>query len=333
MLVVTGGAGFVGSNLIQALNQSGREKILLVDDLTDASKIPNLADLTICDYADKDEFLSDIERRGIPESVKGVFHQGACSDTMATDGRDVMSTNYVYSKKLFLACARAGIPFIYASSASVYGKEGPFRESGEGERPLNAYAYSKFLFDRYVSSERANISNQVVGLRYFNVYGPREDHKSRMASVAWHIVAQYHEGCAVRLFDGSGGYGPGEQRRDFVHVQDVARVNLFFLDNPSISGIFNVGTGVSRSFNDVALVAINACRDVDGDAPLSLSDAQSQKVLSYFPMPEALAGKYQSFTEASIDKLKSVGYSTPWTNLENGVAGYARQRYQALKAN
>jgi ADP-L-glycero-D-manno-heptose 6-epimerase len=333
MLVVTGGAGFVGSNLIQALNQSGREKILLVDDLTDASKIPNLADLTICDYADKDEFLSDIERRGIPESVKGVFHQGACSDTMATDGRDVMSTNYVYSKKLFLACARAGIPFIYASSASVYGKEGPFRESGEGERPLNAYAYSKFLFDRYVSSERANISNQVVGLRYFNVYGPREDHKSRMASVAWHIVAQYHEGCAVRLFDGSGGYGPGEQRRDFVHVQDVARVNLFFLDNPSISGIFNVGTGASRSFNEVALVAINACRDVDGDAPLRLSDAQSQKVLSYFPMPEALTGKYQSFTEASISQLRSVGYSAPWTSLEDGVAHYARQRYQALKAN
>ena len=333
MLVVTGGAGFVGSNLIQALNQSGQEKIFLVDDLTDASKIANLADLRISDYADKDEFLSDIERHGIHESVKGVFHQGACSDTMATDGRDVMSTNYVYSKKLFLACARAGVSFIYASSASVYGREGPFRESGEGEQPLNAYAYSKFLFDRYVSSERANISNQVVGLRYFNVYGPREDHKSRMASVAWHIVAQYHEGGVVRLFDGSGGYGPGEQRRDFVHVQDVARVNLFFLDNPSISGIFNVGTGVSRSFNDVALVAINACRDVDGDAPLSLSDAQNQKVLSYFPMPEALAGKYQSFTEASIDQLKSVGYSTPWTNLENGVAGYARQRYQALKAN
>ena len=333
MLVVTGGAGFVGSNLIQALNQSGREQILLVDDLTDASKIANLADLKISDYADKNEFLIDIERHGIPESVTGVLHQGACSDTMATDGQDVMSTNYVYSKKLFSACARAGVSFIYASSASVYGREGPFRESGEGEKPLNAYAYSKFLFDRYVNAERANISNQVVGLRYFNVYGPREDHKSRMASVAWHIVAQYHEGGAVRLFDGSGGYGPGEQRRDFVHVKDVARVNLFFLDNPSISGIFNVGTGVSRSFNDVALVAINACRDVDGDAPLSLSDAQSQKVLSYFPIPEALAGKYQSFTEASIDQLKSVGYSTPWTNLENGVAGYARQRYQALKAN
>ena len=333
MLVVTGGAGFVGSNLIQALNQSGREQILLVDDLTDASKIANLADLKISDYADKDEFLIDIERRGIPDSVTGVLHQGACSDTMATHGQDVMSTNYVYSKKLFSACARAGVSFIYASSASVYGREGPFRESGEGEKPLNAYAYSKFLFDRYVNAERANISNQVVGLRYFNVYGPREDHKSRMASVAWHIVAQYHEGGAVRLFDGSGGYGPGEQRRDFVHVKDVARVNLFFLDDPSISGIFNVGTGVSRSFNDVALVAINACRDVDGDAPLSLSDAQSQKVLSYFPMPEALAGKYQSFTEASIDQLKSVGYSTPWTNLENGVAGYARQRYQALKAN
>ena len=169
MLVVTGGAGFVGSNLIQALNQSGQEKIFLVDDLTDASKIANLADLRISDYADKDEFLSDIERHGIHESVKGVFHQGACSDTMATDGRDVMSTNYVYSKKLFLACARAGVSFIYASSASVYGREGPFRESGEGEQPLNAYAYSKFLFDRYVSSERANISNQVVGLMVYNI--------------------------------------------------------------------------------------------------------------------------------------------------------------------
>ncbi len=333
MLVVTGGAGFVGSNLIEALNQSGREQILLVDDLTDSSKIANLTDLTISDYADKDEFLTDIERNGIPEFVKGVFHQGACSDTMATDGREVMSTNYVYSKKLFLACAGVGIPFIYASSASVYGKEGPFHESGEGEKPLNAYAYSKFLFDRYVSSERARINNQVVGLRYFNVYGPREDHKSRMASVAWHIVAQYHEGGVVRLFDGSGGYGPGEQRRDFVHVQDVARVNLFFLDNPSISGLFNVGTGASRSFNAVALAAINACRDVDGDPPLTLSDAQDQKVLSYFPMPEALTGKYQSFTEASINQLQSVGYLAPWTTLEDGVSHYARQRYQALKAN
>ena len=228
MLVVTGGAGFVGSNLIEALNQSGREKILLVDDLTDASKIANLADLIISDYADKDEFLSDIERRGIPESVTGVFHQGACSDTMATDGQDVMSTNYVYSKKLFLACARAGVSFIYASSASVYGREGPFRESGEGEWPLNAYAYSKFLFDRYVSAERANISNQVVGLRYFNVYGPREDHKSRMASVAWHIVAQYHKGGAVRLFDGSGGDGAGGQRRGFFFFPYVARGDLFF---------------------------------------------------------------------------------------------------------
>jgi ADP-L-glycero-D-manno-heptose 6-epimerase len=333
MLVVTGGAGFVGSNLIEALNQSGRDQILLVDDLTDASKIANLADLAISDYADKDEFLIDIERHGMPESVKGVFHQGACSDTMATDGHDVMSTNYVYSKKLFLACARAGVSFIYASSASVYGRDGPFGESGEGEQPLNAYAYSKFLFDRHVSAERARISNQVVGLRYFNVYGPREDHKSRMASVVWHIVAQYHEGGAVRLFEGSGGYGPGEQRRDFVYVQDVARVNLFFLDNPSISGIFNVGTGASRSFNEVALVAINACRNVDGDAPLGLSDAQSQKVLNYFPMPQALAGKYQNFTEATINQLQSVGYSAPWTSLEEGVARYARQRYQALKSN
>lgn len=333
MLVVTGGAGFVGSNLIEALNRSGRDQILLVDDLRDASKITNLTDLTISDYKDKDEFLSDINTHGIPESVTGVFHQGACSDTMATDGRDVMSTNYTYSKKLFLACARAGVSFIYASSASVYGLEGPFCESGEGERPLNAYAYSKFLFDRYVSLERPHISNQVVGLRYFNVYGPREDHKCRMASVAWHIVAQYHKNGAVRLFDGSGGYGPGEQRRDFVHVQDVAQVNLFFLDNPSISGIFNVGTGASRSFNEVALAAINACRDVDGDAPLSLSDAQNQRVLSYFPMPEALAGKYQSYTEASINRLQSVGYSAPWTSLEDGVADYARHRYQALKAN
>ncbi len=333
MLVVTGGAGFIGSNLIYALNNSGRTKILLVDDLTDTSKIRNISDLEIADYLDKDEFLEGVKKSGLPQGITGIFHQGACSDTMVSDGRYVMAVNYEYSKTLCHASVDAGVPFIYASSASVYGRDGPFLESGEGESPLNAYAYSKYLFDRYIRALDAGSGCQIVGLRYFNVYGPREDHKGRMASVAWHLAAQYHANQTVRLFEGSGGYEHGEQRRDFVHVADVARVNLFFLEHPEYSGIFNVGTGVSQSFNDVALATINACREVDGESAVSLEEAKRQGVLTYFSMPQALAGKYQSFTQAPISALRSIGYDHPYIDVDEGVRGYVQERYQELKQN
>jgi len=332
MFVITGGAGFIGSNLIAALNASGETEIILVDDLSDTEKIANITDLRIVDFLDKDHFSEQLKSSGLPPGVQAVFHQGACSDTMVSDGRYVMDINYEYSKTVLKACSASGTPMIYASSASVYGSDGPFVESEENENPLNAYAFSKTLFDRYAFQNYSGASAQLVGLRYFNVYGPREAHKGRMASVAWHLTQQYFETGLVRLFQGSDGYGPGEQRRDFVHVDDVVRTNLFFLKNADLSGIFNVGTGKSRSFNDVALAVINACRQVDGESAITLDEAQREKHLEYFAMPEALQGKYQSFTEASIGKLLSAGCTGQWTDVEEGVGSYAAQLYTALKA-
>jgi len=331
MIVVTGGAGFIGSNLISALNSIGENQIIVVDDLSDTAKIQNINDLRIADYLDKADFRNLLFKSGVPTGVKAVFHQGACSDTMVSDGQYVMDVNYAYSKVVLHACEEAKTPFIYASSASVYGRDGPFVESVENEHPLNAYAFSKTLFDRYAFRGDSHASAQRVGLRYFNVYGPREAHKGRMASVAWHLTHQYFEGGSMRLFEGSEGYGAGEQRRDFIHVDDVVRTNLFFLRNTSKSGVFNVGTGRARSFNDVALAVINACRQVDGDEVLTLDEAQRDGRLSYFPMPEALQGKYQSFTEATIEKLASVGCSGPWMDVEEGVGRYATKLYSTLR--
>tara|TARA_Y100000739_G_scaffold228334_1_gene239866 strand:- start:795 stop:1805 length:1011 start_codon:yes stop_codon:yes gene_type:complete len=331
MIVVTGGAGFVGSNLIAALNLRDRSDVLLVDDLSDTAKIQNINDLTIADYVDKHQFQETVNSSGLPAGVEVVFHQGACSDTMVSDGRYVMEANFEYSKVLLRACADSKVPLIYASSASVYGFEGPFLEAAENEHPLNAYAYSKSLFDRFAFGEGGRPTSQLVGLRYFNVYGPREDHKGRMASVAWHLTRQYFESGSVRLFEGSGGYQAGEQRRDFIHVDDVVKANLFFLDNPSKSGIFNVGTGKAGTFNDVALTVINACREIDGKTRLSLEDALREGLLNYFPMPDALVGKYQSYTEADIRRLNAAGFSNSFFDVEEGVDRYATELYSRLK--
>ena len=331
MIVVTGGAGFIGSNLIAALNSRDRNDIILVDDLSDTAKIQNINDLTIADYIDKDCFRETTRNSGLPSGAEVVFHQGACSDTMVSDGRYVMEANFDYSKVLLRACTDNEVPLIYASSASVYGSEGPFVESRENEQPLNAYAYSKTLFDRYAFGESRPASPQLVGLRYFNVYGPREDHKGRMASVAWHLTRQYFESGSVRLFEGSGGYQAGEQRRDFIHVDDVVKANLFFLDNPEKSGIFNVGTGKAGTFNDVALAVINACREIDGKPKLLLEEACREELLGYFPMPDALVGKYQSYTEADISHLKAAGFSNNSLDVEEGVGRYAKQLYTTLK--
>ena len=331
MIVVTGGAGFIGSNLIAALNSRDRNDIILVDDLSDTAKIQNINDLTIADYIDKDYFQATTNNSDLPAGVEVVFHQGACSDTMVNDGRYVMDANFEYSKGLLRACTDNEVPLIYASSASVYGSDGPFVESPENEHPLNAYAYSKTLFDRYAFGEGRRPSSQLVGLRYFNVYGPREDHKGRMASVAWHLTRQYFESGSVRLFEGSGGYQAGEQRRDFIHVDDVVKANLFFLENPGKSGVFNVGTGKAGTFNDVALAVSNACREIDGRSRWTLEEARQEEVLGYFPMPDALVGKYQSYTEADIGRLKAAGFSNNSLDVEEGVGRYAKELYTTLK--
>jgi ADP-L-glycero-D-manno-heptose 6-epimerase len=327
-LIVTGAAGFIGSNLVRALNARGERDIVAVDNLARADKVANLCDLEIADFVDKRDFI-DMLRGGLEGEFHAVLHQGACSDTMETDGRYMMENNYRYSLDLLDWCQERRIPFIYASSASVYGAGPVFKESREHEAPLNVYGYSKFLFDQVVRRRLGARTAQVAGFRYFNVYGPREAHKGRMASVAFHFFDQYLAQGKVKLFEGSGGYGPGEQIRDFICVDDVVRVNLFFLDHPELSGVFNVGTGRAQSFNDVAHATINAIRRARGEKPLGLAELKSSGALEYVPFPAQLVGKYQSYTQADMTALRAAGYGEPFLGVEEGVERYVKSRVAA----
>ncbi len=321
-IVVTGAAGFIGSNLIRALNARGETDIIAVDNLLDADKFRNLADCDIADYLDQDEFLARVTAGDFDDDITALLHQGACADTMETDGRFMLRNNYRYSVTLLHHCQDNDIPFLYASSASVYGGGTRFSEHRANEAPLNVYGYSKFLFDQYVRRMLPERTSQVAGFRYFNVYGPRERHKGAMASVAFHLFENYRSSGRVRLFEGSGGYAAGEQRRDFVFVDDVVKVNLDFLDHPKRSGIFNLGTGVAATFNDVALATVNACRARDGQPPLSLLDLIRQGAIEYIPFPPQLVGKYQSYTQADLTALRAVGYQAQMTPVAQGVARY-----------
>lgn len=323
--VVTGAAGFIGSNLVRALNERGETQIIAVDNLSQADKFRNLIDCEIADYLDKRDFLQALSSGEFDGVIDALFHQGACSDTMATDGRYVMDNNYRYSLALLEFSIEEDVPLIYASSAAVYGDSKSFGEERRFEAPLNVYGYSKLLFDQVVLRRLGESSAQVAGFRYFNVYGPNEAHKGRMASVAWHFFNQFRSEGRVHPFIGSGGYADGDQRRDFVSVEDVIKVNLFFLDHPEISGIFNVGTGRAQSFNDVACATINACRDAQGQPGLALADLRGQGLIDYVAFPEALAGKYQHFTEADISMLRRVGYDEPFVSVDEGVARYCRK--------
>ncbi len=321
--VVTGAAGFIGSNIVKALNERGVTKIIAVDNLTRADKFKNLVDCEIADYLDKQDFIERIQAGHFDGEVDAIFHEGACSDTMETDGRYMMENNYRYSLILLDWCLDQDVQFLYASSAATYGGSSVFKEERQYEAPLNVYGYSKFLFDQVVRQRlAAGVSSQVVGFRYFNVYGPRETHKGRMASVAFHHFNQFRADGKVRLFEGSHGYGPGEQQRDFVFVGDVAKVNLFFLDHPEQSGIFNLGSGRAQSFNDVAVATVNGCRALRGEASLDLAQLRERGLLEYVPFPEALKGKYQAFTQGDIAKLREAGYAAPMATVEEGVAQY-----------
>jgi ADP-L-glycero-D-manno-heptose 6-epimerase len=327
-LIVTGAAGFIGSNLVKALNARGETDIVAVDNLTHSDKVANLGDLEISDYVDKREFIASV-RRGLDGDFTAVLHQGACSDTMETDGRYMMENNYEYSKALMDWCQFRGVAFIYASSASVYGAGRVFTEARGNEQPLNVYGYSKFLFDQAVRRRLSSTTTQIAGFRYFNVYGPRENHKARMASVAFHFFNQYLSEGRVRLFEGNAGYGPGEQIRDFVSVEDVVRVNLFFLDHPEIRGIFNVGTGRAESFNAVAHATINAIRRSRGEKPQTLDELRSAGAIEYIPFPPQLLGKYQSFTQADVGALRTAGYGEAFLTVEEGVGRYVASRLAA----
>jgi ADP-L-glycero-D-manno-heptose 6-epimerase len=327
--IVTGAAGFIGSNLVKALNQRGENNIIAVDHLKNADKFKNLVDCEIADYLDKDEFLGKLQEGYFDGLVSGVFHQGACSDTMETDGIYMMENNYQYTLELLNYCQNEEIPFFYASSASVYGGGGVFKESREYESPLNVYAYSKFLFDQIVRRRWHKRGAQVVGLRYFNVYGPREQHKGRMASVAYHFFNQYRAEGKVKLFEGCDGYANGGQLRDFVSIEDVVKVNMYFLDHPQQSGIFNLGTGQAQSFNDVAVATVNTLRQSEGKSVLSLAELHKQGIISYVPFPDALRGKYQSYTQADIGALRNAGYADPFLTVEQGVAKYVEHLLKA----
>lgn len=323
-VIVTGAAGFIGSNIVKALNERGIRDIVAVDNLAKGEKFKNLAECDIAHYLDKHEFIRQIREHEFPfDDVCAVFHDGACSDTMNHDGLYMMDNNYQYSLGLLDWCQENGIAFLYASSAAVYGKGEVFREEREFEQPLNVYGYSKFLFDQVVRRRMAaGLHAQVVGFRYFNVYGMREQHKGRMASVAFHHFNQYREQGYVNLFGGWDGYPDGGQSRDFVSVEDVVKVNLFFFDHPEKSGIFNLGTGRSQPFNDLAAATVNACRAAEGLPKLTLAQLVDEELLRYIPFPDALKGKYQSFTQADIGKLRDAGYSDEFYTVEQGVERY-----------
>ena len=314
--IVTGAAGFIGSKLVEGLNRRGITDVIAVDNLAHADKFRNLAHCEIADYVDHAEFIGNLER--YEGAVEALFHQGACSDTMETDGRYMLDNNYAFSKRLLEWCQDEEVPLIYASSASVYGAGPEFREERRCEKPLNVYGYSKFLFDQYVRRLLENKTSQVAGLRYFNVYGPNEQHKGRMASVAYHAHQQLLASGKVKLFVGSGGYGNGEQRRDFVYVDDVVEVNLWLLERREVSGVFNCGTGRAQTFNELAGATINA---VQGTR-LSVRELVQKNLIEYVPFPAGLLDKYQSFTQADLARLRAAGYAREFKTVEQGVAAY-----------
>lgn len=305
MIIVTGGAGFIGSNIVRGLNNFGIDDIIVIDDLKNASKHKNLNRIKFKDYIDKDNSIDFITKN--IGKIEAIFHQGACSNTMETDGNYMMKNNYETSKNILHLCLENKVRLFYASSASVYGNgERGFVEKEENEYPLNVYAFSKYQFDRYVNIlfKEKKINSQVVGLRYFNVYGPQENHKGKMASVAFHLFSQIKLGENMKIFEGSENF-----LRDFIYIDDVVSVNNFFFENEKISGIFNCGTGVGESFLEIAK---------------ALKEIYTKSNIEYIPFPEALKGKYQKFTQADLTNLRNVGYSKSFLNVNSGVKKYAK---------
>ncbi|WP_261816470.1 ADP-glyceromanno-heptose 6-epimerase [Vibrio gallicus] len=307
MIIVTGGAGMIGSNIIKALNDKGINDILVVDNLKNGRKFANLVDLNIADYMDKEDFLVQIMSGENFGPIDAIFHEGACSATTEWDGKYMMHNNYEYSKELLHYCLEREIPFLYASSAATYGETDTFIEEKPYEGALNVYGYSKQQFDNYVravfqdAEAHGESLSQVTGFRYFNVYGPREQHKASMASVAFHLNNQMNAGENPKLFAGSEHF-----RRDFVFVGDVAAVNLWFLEHGN-SGIFNLGTGNAESFQEVAKAVIKY---------------HAKGEIETIPFPEHLKGAYQEYTQADLTKLRATGCDIQFKSVAAGVAEY-----------
>ena len=316
MIIVTGGAGFIGSNLVHQLNRIGQTDILVVDNLAPAPhlarpKFINLQGAQYADYMDKLDFLDSLVAGDFDhEPIEAVLHQGACSNTLEDDGQYMMRNNFDYSKVLLHFATEREVPFVYASTAAVYGDSTSFSVDPANERPLNIYGFSKLVFDNYVRRLVSTFTSTVVGLRYFNVYGSREGHKGRMASVLHHFSKQLLETGTIRMFQGSGGYADGEQRRDFVFVDDLARINLFFAGllpgspRQPVQAIVNAGTGQARTFKAVAE---------------ALMEVHHPARIEFIPFPGDLRDRYQHFTEADVSGLRKAGYTDPFTTLEQGT--------------
>lgn len=326
-ILVTGAAGFIGCNNVLALNARGVTDVIAVDNLEKSEKFLNLAKCRISDYFDKRDFIARV-RAGTAPKPEAIFHQGACSDTMEQDGVYMMENNYRYTLDLFRWAQELRIPFIYASSAATYGAHTEFVEDVRYEGPLNVYGYSKYLFDQVLRREMPYLRSPVIGLRYFNVYGPHEQHKGRMASVAYHQYFQYRRTGKVKLFEGCLGYANGAQLRDFVYIDDVVNVLMHFLEKP-VSGIYNCGTGRAQPFNDVALSVVNSLREAAGKSVFTLEEAVSAGEIEYIPFPEALKGKYQAYTQADLTKLRAAGCDVPFRSVEEGTRDYMHELLKA----
>lgn len=330
--VVTGAAGFIGSNIVAGLNARGVTNIVAVDNLKKGDKFRNLVDCEIADYMDKHDFIDALRAGAFDGYVDAVIHQGACSNTMEHDGLYMMDNNYRYSVDLLEFCIEEAIPMLYASSAATYGASSVFVEDPRYERPLNVYGYSKILFDRILRQRWSELTAPVIGFRYFNVYGPREEHKAGAgSSVAFNCFHQYRKEGRVKLFEGCDGYGNGGQLRDFIYVEDVVRANLHFLDRAKGSGIYNLGTGRAQSFNDVAAAVINTCLEAEGKQAQSLEELQQAGLIEYVPFPDVLKGKYQSFTQADIGALRAAGYDSPFHDVATGVSKYCTKLLEAAR--
>lgn len=322
-IVVTGAAGMIGSNIVHGLNRAGIDDVIAVDEMTDGAKYRNLLGSSLKDYFDKDDFYKRFAK-GEFGKIDAIFHEGACSDTMEHDGKFMMNTNYRCTKELLENCQLQGTRLFYASSAATYGAGSIFREDPEFESPLNVYGYSKLLMDNVMRRDLKKFSHQVVGLRYFNVYGPREQHKGHMASVAFHHFNQYKKDKKVKLFGQYGGYDAGMQARDFIYVDDVVAVNLWFLEHPEISGVFNLGSGKAQPFNDVAEAIINGFRKHAALPSMEVREMAAMGDVEYIEFPAALVGKYQCFTQADLAKLRSAGCQHRFLTVKDGVESYVK---------
>jgi ADP-L-glycero-D-manno-heptose 6-epimerase len=323
-VVVTGASGFIGSNIVRGLNARGITDVIAVDDLEDGDKFRNLVDLSISDYYDRSTFY-ELFSKGHFGEVEAIFHEGACSDTMEHNGKYMMDSNYHVSRLLLDVCQTTKTRLLYASSAAVYGASSTFIEHPDHERPLNVYGYSKLLMDQVVRRVLLSSRSQVAGFRYFNVYGQNEQHKGRMASVAFHNFNQYKKDGCVKLFGEYGGCENGGHMRDFVFIDDVVAVNLWFFDNPAKSGIFNLGSGRAQPFNDVAHAVVNSIREHEGKPLLSLDKMVEQQAIQYIPFPDDLRGKYQCYTQADLSSLRGAGCDYEFADVAAGVRAYVKK--------